>query len=98
MYPDQAKSSESVIRLSELPAISSSFMDMNERTNKIICEISEKLDRIYPYNEPSPKNPNEITNGPQMPSIVTDLRNQLLIANQNADMLSGILRQLNMIV
>ncbi len=98
MYPEQAKNAVGIeIRQTELSSVNSQFLDVNERTEKYLSEIAESLNKIYPIQEPSEKNP-EPTSKPEMPSVINSLRAQLRYANQNADKLQVIARHLNTLV
>ena len=101
MYPEQSKlSSEAAQSEPQLQSILSSFAHLNDRTGQLISEINIKIDIIHPYN-PTPegnRSGNETKNIQQVPSVVNELHAQIARANQNADRLELIVRQLNTII
>jgi hypothetical protein len=93
---DYPKVAQQEIRQTELSAIHSEMVDVNEKCHKLIMEINESLNKIQPYSEPnkSEVNPSK----PEEPSLVNEMKRQLRFARENSDRLVNITRHLNTLI
>lgn len=100
MYPQEnyAKGTASEIKQTELSAIHSELLDLNEKTNNLLNEAREKLNKIHPYHEPSPINKEPGQSKPEEPSLVNSLNGQLRFTRENSEKLVLIVRHLNSLI
>jgi hypothetical protein len=95
MY-EQAQTKVAELRQTELSAIHSELIDVNEKCHKLIMEITESLNKIQPYSEPNKME--SVPSKPEEPSLVNDLKRQLRFARENSDRLVNITRHLNTLI
>jgi len=89
----------SEVKQTELSAIHSELLDINEKTNNLLNEAREKLNKIHPYYEPSPINKEAgIPSKPEEPSLVNSLNSQLRFTRENSEKLVLIVRHLNSLI
>jgi hypothetical protein len=99
MYPQENYATKSeAVKQTELSAIHSEFIDVNEKTNSLLNEVKEKLNKIHAYMEPSPIDKTTGISKPEEPSMVNSLNNQLRFANSNFEKLQSIVRHLNTLI
>lgn len=96
----QENYAKSQVKQVELSAIHSELLDINESTSAIISEIRESLNKIHPYNEPSPieKNPSGGIAKLEENSLVNSLKHQLRFSRENRDKLQMIVRHLSSLI
>lgn len=96
MY-DSGVAKQEMTKQSELAAIHSELLDVNERTSSLLMSVNESLNKIHPYSEPSTPMEKNLSK-PEEPSLVNSLKMQLRFARENSDKLNLIVRHLNSLI
>lgn len=97
MY-DSAVAKQELVKQTELSAIHSGLLDVNERTNSLLMQVNESLNKIHPYSEPQEPTGEKSLSRPEEPSLVNALKTQLRFAKENSDKLNLIVRHLNSLI
>lgn len=98
MYPQENYAKADTVKQTELSAIHSELLDLNEKTNALMSQAKEALNKIHPYMEPSPIDKSGAISKPEEPSLVNSLKGQLRFYKENAERLQSIVRHLNTLI
>lgn len=96
MY-DSAVAKQEMVKQTELSAIHSELLDVNERNSSLLMQAKDSLDKIHPYSEPSEVMEKNLSK-PEEPSLVNAMKTQLRFAKENSDKLNLIVRHLNSLI